>query len=240
MTWAEGHRAEIDLVARHNAGQPIILDHTMPEYAVRRERSNYRWNGAYYYSKEIVRNIIPNVVTDRNWVTIHQQGRCLPHSIVFIHNNLKVGIYEWMKDFDDLVLVCGIPETCAKLAHLGRTAYLPLSVDVEYVESFKRDKDKDVAYVGRRAKHRNEVKGTELPNGIDYLEDMPRTELLEQLARYERVYAVGRCAIEAKVLGCEVLAYDPRFPDPSVWKVFDNKAAAKLLQMQLDAIDGRM
>ena len=58
------------------------------------------------------------------------------------------------------------------------------------------------------------------------------------MARYKRVYAVGRCAIEAKILGCEVLPYDERFPNPDVWTVLDSKMAAKILQSQLDIIDG--
>lgn len=239
MTWIADHRAEIAQVAAHHRKRPIILDHTIPEYNAKRLRSVYRWNGAYYYSKEIVANIIPAVDTDRNWVTVHQEGRCLDHSIVFIHNNLKPQIYAWMKRFKDLVLVCGWPETCGKMAYLGQPIYLPLSVDVAYVESFKRPKDKDAAYVGRRTKHTTEVKGTTLPDGIDYIENMDREALLSEMARYERVYAVGRCAIEAKVLGCEVLPYDPRYHDPSVWKVVDNRDAARLLQRQLDEIDGR-
>ena len=44
--------------------------------------------------------------------------------------------------------------------------------------------------------------------------------------------------IEAKVLGCEILPYDPRFPDPERWKVLDNRDAAVILQKQLDLIDG--
>ena len=45
-----------------------------------------KFNGAYYYSKEIVENIIPHVRTNYNWVTINI-NKSLPHSIVFIHNN---------------------------------------------------------------------------------------------------------------------------------------------------------
>ena len=57
------------------------------------------------------------------------------------------------------------------------------------------------------------------------------------MAEYEQIYAVGRTAIEAKILGCEVLPYDVRYPDPRMWKVIDNKDAAKLLQKKLDVID---
>ena len=52
------------------------------------------------------------------------------------------------------------------------------------------------------------------------------------------MYAVGRSAIEAKCLGCRIKPYDKRFPDPRIWKVVDNKDAAKILQRELDKIDG--
>ena len=98
---------------------------------------------------------------------------------------------------------------------------------------YARPKTKKTAFVGRRAKRKN----VELPEGIDYLEGMPRTKLLPAMAEYEEVYAVGRTAIEAKALGCKILPYDPRFPDPEIWKVLDNREAARILQEQLDIID---
>jgi hypothetical protein len=66
---------------------------------------------------------------------------------------------------------------------------------------------------------------------------MEHDELLREMAKYRRVYAVGRTAIEAKILGCEVLPYDQRFPDPSIWKVLDSMDAAKMLQRLIDKID---
>ena len=61
--------------------------------------------------------------------------------------------------------------------------------------------------------------------------------LLAAMARCESVYAVGRCAIEAKALGVKVLPYDERFPDPEVWQVLDNSEAAEILQRKLNRID---
>ena len=113
--------------------------------------------------------------------------------------------------------------------------YLPLSIDTEYISQFVTDEKIDrTAFVGRRPK----AKLGELPSGIEYLCGMKRQTLLTRMARYKRVYAVGRCAIEAKALGCEVLPYDPRFPDPDFWKVIDNREAAKMLQKAIDEIDG--
>ena len=49
----------------------MIIDHTHPDYVAKwKTLGEDKYNGAYYYSKEIVKNIIPNVKTDRNWITI--------------------------------------------------------------------------------------------------------------------------------------------------------------------------
>lgn len=213
----------------------MIYDHTSKVYRAKWKLSgDDKFNGAYYYSLEIVANIIPEVKTDRNWVTINAPSQCEDHSIVFIHNNIDPSLYDWMSIYDDLILVCGVESTCEKVKHLGTPIYLPLSIDVAEVEEHKVDKKtKKVAFVGRKMK-----RTFNLPDGIDYLEGMPRELLLDEMAKYKKVFAVGRCALEAKVLGCEILSYDDRFPDPSVWKVLDNKEAAKILQSKLDEIDG--
>ena len=88
----------------------MIIDHTHPNYLRKwRNAGLNQFNGAYYYSKEIVENIIPNVETDRNWITVNVKGVGLNHAIVFIHNNLHPENYEWLKfyGYKDLVLVCG-------------------------------------------------------------------------------------------------------------------------------------
>lgn len=213
-----------------------IIDYNTPSYVKRIEKSEgAKWNGAYYYAKEIIKNIIPNVNTDRNWVLVNQEGECLDHSIVFIHNNKNPKRYTWLKGYKDLVLVCGVRETMPKVEKYGdHVIYLPLSIDVEEVQRYKRPKSADVAYVGRRDK----MSWGNLPICFEILAGLPREQLLPGMARYKEVYAVGRCAIEAKALGCKVLPYDPRFPDPGVWEVLDNREAAKILQKELDKIDG--
>lgn len=213
----------------------MIIDHNHELYRQKWARIGVnRFNGAFYYSQEITRNIIPNVETDRNWMTINIPGLGLNHSIVFVHNNLHPEHYEWLKAYDDLVIVCGVPETAERMSYIGKTIYLPLSVDVEEVEKYKREKDKGTAFAGRSAKRID----MNLPKKIDIIEGMPREEMLQEMARYKTIYAVGRTAIEARVLGCRLRAYDPRFPDTSFWKVLDNKDAAKMLQEKLDEIDG--
>lgn len=216
----------------------MIYDHTNPKYMRVWLSSPNRFNGAYFYSREIVSNIIPNVRTGRSWVTINAKGCCEDGSIVFIHNNLNPGVYGWLGKYRNLILVCGVPDTVPKMAHLGNAVYLPLSVDVPFVSRFLRPKDKDAAFAGRRSKRNGEGARASFPEGTDFLEDMPRNDLLREMARYRSVYAVGRCAIEARVLGCEILPYDPRYPDPSFWKVIDNREAAQMLQGILDVVDG--
>lgn len=217
----------------------MIISHTHPRYQRRRENAKEnRYNGAYYYSQEIVKNIIPEVKTNRNWITINIPGEGANHAIFFVHNNLKPEKYDWIHQygFQDVILVCGIEETYKHYDEEGRhkAIYLPLSIDTEYVKQFRvQDKTKKVAFAGRK----NKTIFGNLPEGIDYLCNMKREELLQKMAKYEQIYAVGRTAIEAKILGCEVLPYDVRYLDPQMWKVIDNKDAAKILQKKLDVID---
>ncbi len=214
----------------------MIVDHDNESFRRRwASCGSDRFNGAFYYSKEIVKHIIPRVNTDRNWVLINQRHEAFDHSIVFIHNNVHPENYDWLSEFDDLILVCGVPETCAKVEHLGKTLYLPLSVDVRYVETFKRSKVRDTAFVGRASK----AACHDFGDDVRILSGLPRTRLLPAMAKFRRVYAVGRTAIEARILGCELLAYDPRFPDPSIWKVLDSREAGDMLNDMVAHIDGR-
>lgn len=212
----------------------MIISHNHIRYQRRQEHSgDNRWNGAYYYSREIVKNIIPRVETDRHWVTVNIPGECRSHCLLFIHNNLRLEQYDWIYEygFQDVVLICGTEATWKHFHEEGKTAiHLPLSIDTEYIKQFKSsEKTKKVAFAGRKAKT---ILG-HFPDGIDYLSGMKREDLLQKMAQYEQIYAVGRTAIEAKALGCEVLPYDSRYPDPGIWKVLDNKDAAELLQEQL-------
>ncbi len=214
----------------------MIIDHTHPEYDVLWHSMSQggRHNGAYYYSMEIVRNIIPNVKTERNWVTVNIPGRAFDNSIVFVHNNLYPEVYDWLKHYNNIVLVCGTPQTAERMSYLAPALYLPLSVDVKEVLQYSAPKTKDTAFAGRPQKAAEAV----LPEEVTMLSGMPRQQLLREMAKYRKVYAVGRCAIEAKILGCEVLPYDSRYPDPSFWQVVDNKEAAAMLQKMLDEHDG--
>lgn len=202
----------------------MIFSHESPEYI---------WtnpNGACEYSKEIVKYFIPNIKTDRNWVTINVKGYAYDHSIVFIHNNLDPSIYEWLKNYDDLILVCSLPETVEKVKEYGYPILVPLSIPIEEVKKYRVEKKTKVkAYAGRRGKY-----ASVNARNCDRIEDLPRDEFLRKMAEYHYIYAVGRTALEAKALGCKVLRYDPRFPDTTRWKVMDTMEAVKILQEELD------
>lgn len=208
-----------------------IFDHESPEYVESWNKlGGDKYNGAYYYAKEIKQNIIPRVQTDYNWVLVNKYGYCWDHSIVFIHNNRCPAIYNWLKDYKDLILITGVPNTAKKLEYLGhKTLYLPLNIDVKYVQQFRKErKTKSYAIVGRF----NKIK-YDIPSNCDVLSNMPREQLLQRMADYKYIYAVGRCAIEAKILGCSILPYDKRYPNPTLWEIYDNSVAAEFLNIAL-------
>ena len=219
----------------------MILDHTEPNYVKKRNSlvEGNKFNGAYYYSREIVKNIIPHVKTDRNWVTVRLADTPIPeHSIVFIHNNRNPNYYEFLREYKDLILVCGLERTVENMQYFGKAIYLPLSIDVPYVNRFRvEEKTKEMAFAGRMIKI-SKMYHAPVPKECDILTNMPQRRLLQAMADYKKVYCTGRTALQAKVLGCEIGVHDPNFPDPRIWKVIDNRDAAKMLQDMLNEIDG--
>ena len=219
----------------------MIIDHTHPIYREKRKslENGNQYNGAYYYSVEIVKNIIPNVITERNWVTIRLADQPIPdHSIVFIHNNRNPNYYEFLRKYEDIILVCGLEKTVENMQFFGKAVYLPLSIDVAYVKRFRvKEKTKEMAFAGRMIKI-SKMYHAPVPKECDILTNMPQNKLLKAMAEYKKVYCTGRTALQAKVLGCEIGIHDPNFRDPRIWKVIDNRDAAKMLQYEIDKIDG--
>lgn len=218
----------------------MIIDHTHPLYAKKRNSMSEdgKHNGAYYYSKEIVKNIIPNVKTDRNWVTIRlpEMTDHPDHSVIFIHNNRNPNYYTYLKDYKDCILVCGLPKTVENMRFYGKAIYLPLSVNVESVKKYKvKNKTKEIAYAGRKLKLN--YPNNRVPKDVDVLSGMTQSKLLREMAKYKKIYASGRTAIQAKILGCEVIPHETNYPDSRFWKVVDNFEAAKMLQKMIDEID---
>ncbi len=199
-------------------------------------------NGAYFYSKEIEKNIIPNVKTDRPWDTLGMKAlRSEDRAIVFIHHNKEWDkVYSWLDKHKDLIYVCSVPQTYEWAKSIGKTAiYLPLSIDVDYVKQFETEKTKEACYAGNKWGFKKKDLAEMVPSNVDFPdENIDREELLKFIAPYRECYAVGRCALEARALGCEIKVCDSRYPDPAIWQVLDNKDAAKILQEELDKIDG--
>ncbi len=220
-----------------------VIDTTDKQYiSLQKCLSKGRNNGTYYYSLEIVKNIIPNVKTDRPWDTLGMRGvGSTSRAIVFLHHNIHPSRnYSWLSKYDDQILVTSnrMVEKWAKTIS-RKVIFLPLSVDVEYVEQFKTKKTKDACYSGNRWKFKDADLAKYVPDGVDYPpEDLEREKLLKFIAPYKKCYCIGRCAIEAQILGCEVMKCDHRY-EPSDFPVLDNKDAAKILQEELDRIDGR-
>jgi len=214
----------------------MIIDHTHPEYKKRRAKQGFgKYNGAYYYSKDIVKYIIPNVKTDRNWVTVRMENLPIPdHSIVFIHNNRNPNYYAYLKQYKDLVLVTSVQHTYENMKFFSdKVILLPLSVDIKSIEKYKiKNKTKKMAFAGRRLKMNNRI-----PDECDILTDMPQSELIKKMATYEKIFAVGRTAMQAIILGAKIEVYDDMYPDPRLWKPLDCSEAVKILQKELDKID---
>lgn len=222
-----------------------IIDTTHPNYKayckVFHHNGEGFHNGAYYYSLEIVKNIIPNVLTNRPWDTLGMKFMgSYDHAIVFLHNNKNPeATYGWLSRYKDLVYVCSSETSLnwASKQENGHAIFIPLSVDVKYIKQFKTKKTKDACYAGNRWKFKEKDLAKYIPEGVDFPpKDLPREELLKFIAPYKICYAIGRAAIEAKVLGCEVKNCDSRYENTD-WKVVDNFQAAMLLQEKLDCLD---
>lgn len=224
---------------------PHVIDTTSPNYAAYKKMfmPNGRgcYNGAYYYSQEIVKNIVPNVKTWRPWDTLGMKFmRSADHAIVFLHHNLNQDkVYGWLRKYNDLVYVCSTKQTYdwASRQQNGHAIFLPLSIDIEYVNQFKAKKTKGACYAGNIWGFKKPDIAKYVPEGTDFPPpNLPREELLKFIAPYKTCYAIGRSAMEASVLGCKVKNCDSRYEGVK-WTPWDNKDAAGVLQEELDVLD---
>lgn len=216
----------------------MIIDHNHPGYvAIRKKCGTGKYNGCWYYSNEIVKNIIPNVKTWRSWNTVGRElDGMQDHMIVFLHDNSTPWNYAWLKKYDDLVLVCSSEYTAKSVAYSGHVVLLPMSIDTEYVNKFRTEKTKDTCFVGNVWVRSNNF--SKIPGNVDFLSSLPREKLLKEVAKYKRAYAQDRCAQECIVLGCELLPIQTNYHCDNVGEVVDNRQAAEMLQKELDKIDG--
>ena len=216
-----------------------IFSHLSPEYqAYCKEYNIIPDNGAFYYSGEIVKNIIPKIKTKRNWVTVNIPFNCYDNSIVFIHNNKNPERYWWLENFKNLIIVCSNYKTLRIMCEFFpkfHSILIPLSIDTEYVEQFKaKRKTKKTAYYGRLEKCPPEILEDKTITKI-YGKD--REKNLKEVAKFKTVYSIGRCQLEAKCLDCKVICHEGEY-DNIYWKLLDNKDVIPELQRLLNEIDG--
>ena len=196
-------------------------------------------NGAYYYSKELLENIVPHIKTKRSWVLINVEKQCVDNAIVFIHNNKNPERYYWLEPYKNLILVCSQPKTLKAMIEMFpkfHCIYIPLSIDTEYVKQFRaKRKTKDTAYFGRLEKCPETILENEKIDKI--YGDEPREKLLKKVAKYNNVYAIGRCALEVKCLGGKVITHDGEYEGVD-FALLDNKEVIPELQRLINEIDG--
>lgn len=222
-----------------------IIGSDTKEFSEARNRLVHgKYNGAYFYAKEIEQNIIPRVKTDRPWDLLGKRSTgSFDNAIVFLHNNAEhEKIYGgWLgKYYKNQIFVVNQPSTERYVKSLGLPCiYLPVSCDLDYVRKFRTKKTKEVCHVGNRWGWRRADIEKYVPPDVEFAPwDMKRDDLLRFMAPYKKVYAVARCAVEAKALGCEVLKCQTDM-DPEDFPMLDNKEAAKILQKELDKYDKR-
>lgn len=168
-----------------------------------------RNNGAYWYAKEIEDIILPSLNNLNLWINTvgsgFYQAREVPdRAVIVCHDNIRT-LKSYMKFFGKKILwVCSKQSSATLLSSKGENAiYIPLSIDVEYVEQFKRKRrTKDIAYVGNAWGFKKEYLSS-LPSNIVQLNGMDRDDLLKEMSKYRTIIAEGRCLMEAKVLGAK-------------------------------------
>lgn len=202
-----------------------------------------KFNGLYYYAKNIERFIIPRVNTWRTWNTVGIKA-CggEDNMIFFVHNNLDARKYIWLKKYQNCLLVCGTRHMVGPMAQYGISTYLPLSIDIKSTKRFGlgTKKDQDACYMGNPWKFRDKDVAKYVPPWVHRFGQMPREQLLPIVAHYRTVYAMGLCAVEAQALGCEVKQCWWRYPEPEKdFPLFDCADAAKLLQKAVDLLDAK-
>lgn len=219
----------------------IIADHTHPAYVKKWENlTTGKYNGAYYYSQDIVRLIIPNVQTDRPWNTIGiKECGGEKRMIVFAHNYLHPEQYLWVKWYRDAIIVSSDSEAEKVLSRYARVIHLPLSVDTEEIAKHRvKKKTQDACYYGNPWGFKKQEINELVPPEVHRFGEMPREKAWDIIAQYKNCYAIGLCALEAQQLGCKLKMSRYRYPDPEkAFPILDCRDAAKMLQAELDKID---
>ena len=96
-------------------------------------------------------------------------------------------------------------------------------------------KSRKYAYYGRKEKCPQDILEDET---VDKIFGNDRDECLKLVAKYKNVFAIGRCALEAKCLGCNVLSHAGEYENVD-FEVKDNKEIIPELQRLINEIDGK-
>lgn len=216
----------------------IIQDHNTEEYKQRYDSiTTGKHNGAYYYSKEIIENFIPNIITDYNWQTIYH-NKAPEHCIVFVHSNNNLALYNYLLQYDDVILVCSTKHSQEQLLLKGhkQVIYVPLSIDVEYLSKFKSETKRGTIACGNVWAFTAVTKTYFIQNKIPHYHDLERDELLTKMGNTKTVYAIGRCAMEAIYLGANVIQPDKEYPVEKYDTYYTQTDAIRIMQEQLDIL----
>ena len=187
-------------------------------------------NGAYLYAKEIEQNILPHIESDDTINTVaiilYAPDGIPDESVVVAHDNFET-VTRYRAYFGKRIRwICSMESTRDKLLAEGEFArYIPLSVDFDYIDKFKkRTKTADTAFFGNLWLFKQKSVNKLIEQGVVVYGSMPREQALSEIAKFKKVYAEGRCAIEAQRLGAKVLPidYGDTF-DSIIPKLYDNR-----------------
>lgn len=174
-----------------------------------------RNNGAYWYSKEIEDIILPHIDRKIFIVTagakLYNAFEIIDNAVVVCHDNRSPKNSYGSLFNKNILWICSKHSTVKLMESYGeRAAYVPLSINAEYVKTFKTKKTKDTAFVGNSWGFKRSYLNS-LPKDITQLSNLERDDMLREMAKYKKVIAEGRCLMEAQVLGCDCEA--PKYKD---------------------------
>ena len=199
-----------------------------------------KFNGAYYYSRDIEEHLAPYLTTKRP-INVIGTVCCggVDHMVVFIHNYLNSKAYGWLSRYNDVIVVSSDYNVEDEILKNHKVIHLPLSVNVEEIAKHKvKKKTEDACYMGNQWVFKKQELAELVPPDVHRFGEMDREKLWDIVAKYKYAYAIGLCAIEARVLGCRLKMSRYRYPDPEgKFKVFDLREAAVCLQEAIDILE---
>lgn len=201
-----------------------------------------RNNGSYFYAKEIEDNILPEL--EDIDLTVITTGASLfnkyelPKDLVVVCHDNRNPLQSYRSLLGrNYLWVCSKPSTVKIMESVNELAvYTHLSIDTEYVRQFRvAEKTGDIAFVGNAWGFKREYLES-LPKSVVQLSGLEREDLLQEMAKFKRVIAEGRCLMEAQVLGAktEVPVYQNGLESVYV-EALDNRATIPDWRRELEA-----